>query len=192
MAVAADYVIIRKIKAHKLKILARERLELAQKLRNKRRRDKVIRRIIAAGLGLTASSYVLMCRGGIDQNGKVLSFDSYANVDHLYDPQFQLPNGITYLNHEPLRTAIYEKFKRKARDGVIYVTATALCQIARKVGTADLMNNILKKFPVTIILHAMGITDGYQLIRKGLVTGLTASSLILFYYMLERLHESLK
>jgi hypothetical protein len=90
------------------------------------------------------------------QNLLVDLVENYVEVEHL---NCVVGQGIRYVNNERLRKIAYSPFKSKAKNGVIFITKTALCHLVEIHG--------LDLPPLAIPIHDfIGISGWYQLIRK--------------------------
>jgi hypothetical protein len=140
-----DYYIVKKInnkrtQARKLKELK----ELRERLQREHR-TALVTAFAVAGL-----SSVILFRGGSD--------DKY--IIQVDDPKdCGLKEGLSYVDNERIRKAVAALFPRKIRRKLIFITATALCQIVQEHGT-------LLPGDVPIMLGNFGTTSLYESLRK--------------------------
>lgn len=143
-AILANYVIICKIR------LDRKRKKEFKRLIEQIEREKKIRRIILLSLGLSGSIH-LLTRGGSD----------IINTDYI-KLKCGIEEGIHYLDDNRLRNIIHDLYRHKARNKMIYITATAVCHLA------DIYGQTFLALPFAV--GDFGFTNVYQTIRKGFVT----------------------
>jgi hypothetical protein len=120
LVLALDIAIIIKVK----KARAKKKLE-SEQLKQKSKRWKIFH--IATG-NFTAA---LESRGGQDIMAQVV--ENYIEVIH---PNCLVGEGLRYVNNERLRKLVHSLFKSKAKNGVIYITKTALCHLVEIYGLA--------------------------------------------------------
>ena len=101
----------------------------------------------------------LETRGGEDI--VVSLVETYVEVLH---PQCIVGKGLRYVNNERLRKIVYSLFKSKAKNGVIYITNTALCHLVKIYG----LDLPALPFPIPDFL---GVSSWYQLVRKIISVG---------------------
>ena len=73
-----------------------------------------------------------------------------------------IEEGIRYLNDIRLRKIIIDLYRHKRKGKIIYITATAFCNIANKYGQTFLA--------LPFAIGDFGLTSLYQTIRKVVVT----------------------
>jgi hypothetical protein len=71
----------------------------------------------------------LKARGG--QDVVVNLVEDYIEVTH---PNCLVGKGLRYVNNKRLRNIVHSLFKSKAKNGVIYITKTALCHLVKMYG----------------------------------------------------------
>jgi len=77
-------------------------------------------------------------------------------------PECGVGKGFRYIDHQRLRKLVYFLYKFKERNGVIFITQTALCHLVKKYGLL---------LPAFLPMKSPAImTDWYQFIRKAVVT----------------------
>lgn len=118
-ALLIDYLVIRYIRNQRLKD------EELKRLISQLEREKKIKKLLLLGLGLTITSYpYLLTRGGSE---------NLIDVDYIKS-KFKIDKGIKYLDDSRLRKIIIDKYgykgKRKGKDRIIFITATALSHLA--------------------------------------------------------------
>ena len=143
-----DYFIIRKMRSHKKKI------EELQKLKEHIERYKKLqrlRRVLA--VSLSGASGVAMFNILKYRNG------AYIDVDYI---DCGVEEGLRYLDNDRIRKIIHDLYANKRRGKIIYITATAVCHLAKTYGKDFLA------LPFTI--GDFGLTNVYQTTRKIFVT----------------------
>jgi hypothetical protein len=118
LMIVIDIVIIVKVKKNR----AKRKLESAQ-LKKKCKRWEIFH--IATGNLIAA----LNVKGGQDVLTHLI--EDYIEVTH---PNCLVGKGLRYVNNERLRKIVHSLFKSKSRDGVIYITRTALCHLVEMYG----------------------------------------------------------
>lgn len=145
-----NYFIIRKRRLNK------RRIEQLKTLLTKIEREQKIRKILLVSLGLSITGYsnllikYLLTRGGSD-------IIDLIDSDYIREA-CAIEQGIGFLENKRLRKIVISLYRKKGRAKIIYITATALCQIADQYGITFLA------FPVAI--GDFGITNLYQTSRK--------------------------
>ena len=145
----ADYFIIRKIRSRKEEKKALRNLE--GQLKDQIEQEKKLRRILILSLGLNGCAYFLP-RGGED-------FLNFISTEYL---QCGIEEGLRFLDDNRLKSIILSMYRSKSKGGIIFITVTALCQLARLYG-----DNYLA-FPLAI--GEIGSTAIYQTCRKILIS----------------------
>lgn len=141
-----DYLIIIKIKKYRDKKI----IKTKKKYQNQSKQLKIYH------LAMNNLVDVLRIRGG------------QQLIDVIY-PDCQVGEGFRYINNERIRKLVYSLYKFKQRNGVIYITQTALYYLIKRYGL------MLPAFPIPIE-DFIGLTSGYQFIRKTVVTMLLGTS----------------
>jgi hypothetical protein len=148
LMIAIDIAIIVKVRRNRAEKKLKE-----EQLKEKYKQWKIYH--TATG-NLTAA---LQIRAG--ENVLVRLVDEYIEVTH---PNCLVGKGIRYVNSERLRKIAYSLFKNKAKNGVIYITKTALCHLVEIYG----LNLPALPFPVPDFI---GVSGWYQLVRKVISVG---------------------
>jgi len=148
LMIAIDITIIVRVKKNR----AKKKLK-SEELKEKCKQWKIFH--VATG-NLTSA---LQIRAG--ENVLVNLAEDYLEVLH---PNCQVGKGIRYVNSERLRKIAYSLFRKKAKNGVIYITKTALCHLVEIYG----LDLPALPFPVPDFI---GVSSWYQLARKVLSVG---------------------
>jgi len=143
-AILANYLVIRQIRCQKKK-----NREL-KKLKKQIERVKKMRRIVYLAIGLDGLSSILI-RGGGD----------FIDVSHI---ECGIEEGLRFLDNDRLRKIIHDLYRHKRKGKIIYITATAVCQLANRYGQTFLA--------LPIAIGDFGLTNLYQTARKIGVTAL--------------------
>ena len=136
--------VIRRIRCQK------KRNEELKKLRDQIERKKKVRRIIYLALGLDGLSRFLI-RGGADAD--------FLDVSYI---ECGIDEGVRFLDNNRSIKIIHDLYRHKRKGKIIYITATAVCQLANRYGQTFLA------LPVAI--GDFGVTNLYQTARKVGVT----------------------
>jgi len=101
---------------------------------------------IALG-SVTGRLLITTCRGGESEN--------FIDVSDII---CGIEEGFSYVDNVRLKKIIISLYRHKARNGVIFITGTAVCQIAKLYGV---------NFPaLSIPIQDFGITNMIQAIKK--------------------------
>lgn len=170
MLVTDSFIIVKIISHKRKKKKLRELKEKIERLR-KIRRVMVMTNLTLSGIMVGA---ILNNRGGSDFCSEFydIDFDSLIDVD---DPDCKIKPNLNYLDHKGLRDMILTRFKYKAKNKLIFITATALCHLAKSSG-----NHLLSTGPFELLAH-VGLTNVYQAGRKLAVTVFLGSVPIVYY-----------
>lgn len=144
-AIVVNYFLIRKLR------LDKKRIEQLKNLARQIEREKKIKKILllSIGLNLGLGGYLaIISRGG----------STLINTDYI---KCDLEEGIRYLDNARLKKIILHLFRHKMKEGIIYITATALCHLANRYGQIFL--------PLPIAIGDFGFTNAVQALRKSLV-----------------------
>jgi hypothetical protein len=79
------------------------------------------------------------------------------------NPNCIVGKGLRYLNNLRLRTIVYYLFKAKAKNGVIYITQLALCQVVNMYGGLELLGLAV---PIVIQDNVIGVSSWFHLTKK--------------------------
>lgn len=153
--VLANYFIIRGIRSHKAKTKELE------KFKNQIERERRIRRIMYLALGLDGLSRFLI-RGGADP----IQFVDSSNV------KCGIEEGVRFLDNDRLRKIIHDLYRRKRRNKIIYITASAACHLCRHYGKYFLA--------IPVAVGDFGTTNLYHTTRKIIVVSLLGGVVPLF------------
>lgn len=185
LGILVDYIIISKILSYKREKKELERLR--KKLKHLERYHKS-KDIVCIAFGIvTGLNYILKYRGGSDlalnsnQDIELVEEttpESSTSIRHVTQEitkittdvaRCAIKEGKSYLNYDRLRKIVFNLFKRKAQNGVIVITASALCHLAKIYGLSG------PAWPIAI--HNFGLTNLYETLRKVLVVTLFATVL---------------
>jgi hypothetical protein len=97
----------------------------------------------------------LKMRGGYDDKVLAKLVEDYIEVNH---PNCQVGKGFRYVNNERLRKIVHRLYKSKSRNGIIYITKTALCHLIEIYGLGIPFIPIIPDF--------IGISDWFILGKK--------------------------
>jgi hypothetical protein len=151
--IAVDIAIIVIVKKHRAK---KQLLDVqAQNLKKKTEQIKKTSlqyKIFHIAMGNVLAA--LMTRGG--ENVIVNVLENYIEVVH---PECVVGKDLRYLNNNRMRRIVYALFKSKAKNGVIYITRTALCHLVSMYGLD------LPAFPIPI-QDFIGVSSSFQFMRK--------------------------
>lgn len=150
-AILANYIIIRKIR------LDKERVKQLKQLTEQIEREKMIRKILSLSLGLNGYMGILLLRRGG-------STDFIDLIDTDYLNKCNIEPGVRYLDDARLRNIIVDLYRHKRKGKIIYITATAVCYLAKRYGKTFLA--------LPFALGDFGLTSIYQTLRKSLVISL--------------------
>ena len=160
LAISMNLVGILIIKRNRLYSEKLKELEELKKQVRLLKRNQKIALISGVALGHTIS--ILVARGGDNP---------IVNVDYI---NCGIGEGIHYLNNDRLRKIIIQLYSHKQQKGIIFITATAVCHLAKFYGM---------KFPaLSIPIIDFGVTSYYQSMRKILVGLLFGVSGPLLYF----------
>jgi hypothetical protein len=94
-------------------------------------------------------------------------------ISKIY-PECVVGKGFRYIDHERIHKLVHSLFKSKEKDGVIFITQTALCYLVKRYGL------LLPAF--LPIEDPVIITDWYQFIRKAAVTLIIGGAIPMFIW----------
>ena len=150
LAIYTNILVIRAIKNRRARAKEKEELERKRKI------------ALLSAVALFNGISVLAARGGSNE---------IVDVDYI---DCGIETGLRYVNKDRLRKIVVALYSYKKPKGVIFVTATALCHIAKMYGV---------QFPaLPIPVMDFGFTSYYQLARKVLVIILTSTVGPLAYF----------
>jgi hypothetical protein len=121
-------------------------------------KNKKTRRILLAGLGLTvnAYAYLLACQ---NRGGEI---QTRPNLSDLVDSDYvrsacRIEEGVSFLDSKRLRNIVADLYRHKRKGRIIYITATALCQVVNQYGQSFLA--------LPVAMGDFGLTNFYQIAR---------------------------
>lgn len=169
-AILANLLIIPKIRSHKEKTLKLQELKkelekLLKKQKEQLEHQQKMRRILCLSLGLNGlgMSYFLL-RGGAN-------FIDFIDTDYILE-KCEIEEGLRFLDNDRLRKIIHDLYRHKRKGRLIYITATAVCQLANIYGQTFLA--------LPFAVGDFGVTNLYQTVRKLFVTVLLGAAGPLF------------
>nr|WPV76516.1 hypothetical protein [Naviculales sp.] len=142
-----DYLIITKIKKSRQK----KNCEIKKNYLTKCKQLKIFH------LATSNLVNILQIRGGED----------LVNITY---PDCRVGEGLRYINNDRIRKLVFSLYKSKEKNGVIFITQTALCYLIKRYGLG------FPALPIPIE-DFIGVTSWYQLIRKTGVAVLLGASI---------------
>lgn len=144
-----DFIIMRSIQKQRTRT---EKLEKLKRELEKLKRRMKLYKIASIALGASTGGLLInRYRGG----------DTVIDVDYI---ECGIEEGYRYVDNDRLRKLVASLYPHKERNGVIFITMTAICHLAKLYGL---------NFPaLPIPIQDFGITSKVQFLRKAIVSTL--------------------